>query len=64
MEGQANLPEAPKISDVLRRLADEFDAYEGNSARVTVEQGTPHQWACRVYDASGKEFEGAILSFE
>jgi len=52
----------PSAGEVLRALADTCDE-EGTEGfdRITVEQATPTQYACRIYPARGEEYEGHFI---
>jgi hypothetical protein len=62
-EQQESNPE-PTGSEVLRLLAHELNDLDWVPSRISVEQGTPYEWACRAYYPDGREFEGHLISFE
>jgi hypothetical protein len=53
----------PTIHQVIEQLLDTVDGSEALPDKITLQQGTPFEWACRVYHPNGQDFDGYILSF-
>lgn len=49
---------------VLQALIDHYPDDVPLPARITIEQGTELQWACRVYEPFGTGFSGQILTLD
>lgn len=64
MEDFPQTNEAPTVQELLRDIADEFSDVDWAPARISIEQGTPYDWAVRVYFTDGKDFEGRVMTYE
>lgn len=62
-EETRELQPEPTLGEVLRRLADRMGDDYTAPTRVTIEQGTPWVYACRVYAQGEKDYDGSILMF-
>lgn len=49
---------------VLEALLEQYPEDVPLPDRISVEQGTETQWACRVYHPGSQEFTGVIISLD